>query len=509
VAKRQAPRTVAEAVRQYAGSQPDRPAFVATGFEPLTYRNLRDQADEIADCLRLAGFDSGAPIAVALPDGPEAALAIVAIGCAAVAVPIDPRLTGPEIETRLTSIRPGAILVPTGENSAARRAAERHHITVIDVARSANRSLRLRLERPNTVAAAPEGDPNSDAPAFILQTSGTTAEPKLIPYSHRNLLATAARVREWFGLTPADRCLCVSPVHYCHGLTVTVFAPLLSGGSVAFPDDPAKVDMAEWFDALAPTWYSTSPTVHLAVLENASRAVEAKHSLRLAVSGGAPLPGELRDSLQATLGVPILEHYGVSEAAQVSANVPRPGLSKAGTCGIPSPGTIVIVGDDGAEVPSGSGGEILVGGPTVISGYLNAPDLNQAAFVNGWFRTGDIGSIDEDGFLTLHGRVKEIINRGAEKVSPVEIDDALMRHGDVAEAAAFAVSHPRLGEDVAAAVVLRPGATVTPAELRKFLSTQLAWFKIPRRITIVIALPKGATGKIQRRRLRELASSAM
>ena len=227
------------------------------------------------------------------------------------------------------------------------------------------------------------------------------------------------------------------------------------------------------------------------------------HSLRLIVSGGAPLTPDVYEGLAAVLGVPVLEHYGASEAAQICANLPPPGPSKPGTCGIPPEGTLKIVGEDGHQLAPDERGEILVGGPNVISGYLEAPELNRNAFINGWFRTGDIGSLDTDGFLTLHGREKEIINRGGEKISPLEIDQALLRHPEVAEAAAFAIPHPRLGEDVAAAVVLKEGARVSPMDLREFLASQLALFKVPRRIVLVDHLPKGVTGKIQRRRLVE------
>jgi acyl-CoA synthetase (AMP-forming)/AMP-acid ligase II len=227
------------------------------------------------------------------------------------------------------------------------------------------------------------------------------------------------------------------------------------------------------------------------------------HSLRLIVSGGAPLTPDVYEGLAAVLGVPVLEHYGASEAAQICANLPPPGPSKPGTCGIPTEGTLKIVGEDGHQLAPNERGEILVGGPNVISGYLEAPELNRNAFINGWFRTGDIGSLDTDGFLTLHGREKEIINRGGEKISPLEIDQAILRHPEVAEAAAFAIPHPRLGEDVAAAVVLKEGARVSPMDLREFLASQLALFKVPRRIVLVDHLPKGVTGKILRRRLVE------
>ena len=320
------------------------------------------------------------------------------------------------------------------------------------------------------------------------------------------MLVTAAIAKVWYNLTPQDRCLSVSPVFYAHGLKVTVFTPLLTGGTVAFPTDASKFDHSEWFGFLKPTWYSAGPTLNRLISDQTPSNGDAKleHSLRFITVGLAAAPRDVLEKLQHALSVPVLPCYGASEASVISSNQPPPGRSKVGTVGLPWPNTVIIAGDDGRQLSAGEQGEVLVGGATVISGYLNAPELNRTRFVDGWFKTGDIGSIDEEGFLTLHGRKDDLINRGGEKVSPVEIDDALMRHPAVAEAAAFAVPHSRLGQDVAAAVVLRPGMTATPIELRSYLQEQLASFKIPRRIIIRDQLPKGQTGKVVRRQLAAL-----
>ena len=498
------PTSVGAAILRHAESRPDSTAVVATGFAPLSYRGLRDYLARCATRLREFGLDRDARVAVALPSGADGALAIVATACAAVAVPIDTQLTAPEIDGRLESLRPLAVIVPANGPSPAREVAMGRGVAVIEAVREDRGKLGLELSAPKIGAAAAE-EPDSAATAFILQTSGTTAGPKLIPFSHRNMLAAAARVQSWFGLTPSDRCLSVSPICYSHGLKVTVFTPLITGGSVAFPLSPSSLDVDEWLGVLKPTWYSAGPTLHRFMFDKTKALpnVRSIHNLRFVVSGGAPLTREVRDGLSAALGVPVLEHYGSSEAAQISANLPPPGPFRPGTCGIPPTGTVKIVAESGREVSAGEHGEILLGGPTVTSGYLEAPDLNRDSFVDGWFRTGDIGSLDAEGFLTIHGRKTEMINRGGEKISPAEIDDVLQRHPAVAEAAAFAVPHPRLGEDVAAAVVLKAGATVTSLELREFLLPALAQFKIPRRIVFVDRLPKGATGKVQRQRLVE------
>jgi acyl-CoA synthetase (AMP-forming)/AMP-acid ligase II/acyl carrier protein len=499
------PRTIGEAIRVQASVRPEQPAIVGSSFQPLSYRKLQDHIGEVRACLRQAGFDSNARIVVAIADSAPAALAIIAVGASAVAVPLDPKLTTAEVERCLTTLRPNAVLVLRDANVVGRTVAEQLGVPIIEAIFGQKGEFSLQLTVSKAGPSLPLDDPDPETPVFILHTSGTTADPNLVPFNHRNLLAVTNRLRTWFDLTPADRCLNVSPVYYSHALTTTILPPLITGGSVAFPANASRVDLSEWFGGLKPTWYSAGPTLHLSVLEHARQRADARtmHSLRFISSAGAQIAREVHEGIQSTLGVPVLEHYGSSETAQIATNLPPPGPSKPGTCGIPWPDIIIIVGEDGRRLPVGERGEILVTGPSVMSGYLNAPDLNRSVFIDGWYRTGDIGSLDADGFLTLHGRRKELINRGSEKIAPPEIDQALMSHPDVEQAAAFAVPHPRLGEDVAAAVVLRSGAKVTPIELREFLSQRLATFKVPRRISIVDQLPKGITGKVQRKRLSE------
>lgn len=494
--------TVADALSRHAESAPERTALVGTLIPPLSYRQLWQEVSGMRRGLRQAGFGADARIVVAMPGGPHAAAALVSFVCSTVAAPLDTKLALPEVDESLRRLRPAAVALQAGSDLPARAVANRLGIPVIELDTAGDGTVNLRPAIP-CIGAPASDDTGPDATAFILQTSGTTGQPKLIPYSHRNMLATAARVRDWFALTPDDRCLSVSPLHYCHGLTVTMLIPLISGGSVAFPSDAGRPDIAEWLSGLAPTWYSAGPTLHRFVLDKAQLLpAEARaHSLRFIVSGGAPLPREVSVGLQDALGVPVLEHFGASEAGQISANLPPPGPARLGTCGVPPPGTLMIAREDGSEAAPGEPGEVRVRGPTLMAGYLDAPDLNRSAFAGEWFRTGDTGILDTDGFLTLLGREKEMINRGGEKIAPPEIDEALMRHPAVLEAAAYAVQHPRLGEDVAAAVVLRPGVTVAPEELRAFLATQLAQFKIPRRIVFQQELPKGLTGKVQRRNL--------
>jgi acyl-CoA synthetase (AMP-forming)/AMP-acid ligase II/thioesterase domain-containing protein len=506
-----ADRTIGEYFRRNAEQQPDHPAIAASGFTPLSYKQLQCVIDHVHTALRLAGLSQDARIAISMRDGPQAALAIVAVACSAVSVPLNPRQTLGEIEKCFAAIRPDALLVVEGGDSAARSVAERKGMTIMEATEKGG-TLGFSIAAPKTSIAVTRGEskPDPDAPAFILQTSGTAAEPKLVPYSHRNMLVTAAIAKARYNLTPQDRCLSVSPVFYAHGLKVTVFTPLLTGGTVAFPTDASKFDFSEWFSVLKPTWYSAGPTLQRLVFDKIQSRVDktARHALRFITAGLASAPRDVLEGLQQALGIPVLTCYGASEASVISSNLPSPGRSKVGTVGLPWPDTVIIAGEDGRSLPPGKQGEILVGGSTVTSGYLNAPELNRTRFVNGWFKTGDIGSVDEEGFLTICGRKDDLINRGGEKISPFEIDDALMRHPAIAEAAAYAVPHPRLGEDVAAAIVLRPGMTVKPVELRGYLREQLAPFKVPRRIVIRDQLPKGQTGKVLRRQLADTAAES-
>lgn len=389
-----APITLGATIRRNAYLFPREPAIVCSTFAPVTYGDLERQFDTIHRQLRKAGFGREARIGVMMPNGPEAVLAIVAFSCCAVAVPLDPRLTEAEINQRLCRLRLNALVLPHAGFDEVRRIADRRGIALIEAAPAGLRRLGLALDIPTVGAPALVEEPEPHSPAFILQTSGTTAQPKLIPFSHANMLAAAMRMQAWFGLTPRDRCLSVSPPFYSHGLKVTVLTPLVTGGSIALPTNRTHVDLPEWLDALRPTWSSASPTMHQALPDAASGIadVQTLYTLRLLVSGGAKMPDDVREDLQAALGVPVLEHYGSSEAAQIAANCPPPGASRPGTCGRPWPDTLAIMGDDGEPVAPGRQGEIWVRGPTVISGYLDAPDLNHTAFLRGWFRTGDIGA---------------------------------------------------------------------------------------------------------------------
>lgn len=500
---------IGDTLWKYARRSPHNAAILFHDDSSLSYSELLTLIDDTLNLLSEAGLGRRSRIGISVSSFEFAALATILIANCSVAVPIDPRLLPEELEYQLGRLRLDAIVLLRGDLCPMRNVAENLELKIIELSRDHRGSFRLESRLVSRRIESFAGSPDVCDIACILQTSGTTRLPKLAPISHRNILASAERLKVWLDLSPSDRCLSVASPYYSHGLTVTVFTPLLTGGSVAFPKHPMTLDIECWFGRLKPTWYSASPTLHQFILDKARGHPNprAMHCLRFILSGGMKLPEAVRNGLESLLGTPVLDHYGSTETAQMACNQLGPGRRKAGTCGKPWPGTLMILGDDGEQVPSGNRGEILAGGPTVISGYLDDPDANSDTFVEGWLRTGDIGSLDRDGFLTIHDRKKDLINRGGQKIFPAEIDEALLQHPAIIDAAAFAVADPRLGENIAVAIVRRPGTDLSVDEIRSFLADRLAPFKIPTRIFYFENLPKGATGKISRQQLSNCAAN--
>jgi oxalate---CoA ligase len=494
--------TAADVFRMRALQRPQGAAIVFPNRVVVTYEALQQQIDRVGTELKRAGIGVGDWVAIVMPDGPELAVIVAAVACHATALPLNPTLTASELDDLFAINRLKAVILSNAMDGPAGAVAAQRGLCQL-IATSLEGSTRVALRTPPAFTSAKRHSVDADDAAFILRTSGTTARPKLVPVTHRNLLVTAAAIQKWFALTPDDRVLCVMPLYYALGLRVALFTSLLTGGSVSCPARSSESDVLTGLTDLAPTWYSAGPTLHRAVLERARSIGRGgfRHSLRFVHSGAAPLPDAVHDGLEEVFDVPVLQTYGLSEAGLVAANSATLGGRKRGTVGRRRPDELAIRSEDGRILAADELGEIVVRGPAVTPGYIDDTDANRSAFADGWFCTGDLGSIDADGFLTVAGRVKELINRGGEKIVPAEIDAALLNHPAVAEAAAFPLPHPRLGEDVAAAVVLRPGKIATSLELRRFLRATLVPFKIPRRILIVDTLPKGETGKVRRRDL--------
>ena len=340
---------------------------------------------------------------------------------------------------------------------------------------------------------------------MILPTSGTTARPKIVPLTQSNLGASARKIAEHLALQPTDRCLNVMPLFHIHGLVGALLATVAGGGSIVCTRGFEDRTFFDWVSQFEPTWYTAVPTIHQSVVANGVlyRQRAPRHQFRFVRSSSSALPPKTFESLQSLIGAPVVEAYGMTEASHQMASNPLSGKRKPGSVGLPVGVEIALMDDAGHLLAAGATGEIVIRGSGVTAGYENNPEANAKAFIDGWFRTGDQGRFDDEGYLYISGRLKEIVNREGEKVSPREIDEALLEHPDVAQAVAFAVPHPTLGEDLAAAVVLRPGAKADEPGLRSFLFARLADFKVPSGIVFTDAIPKAATGKVQRTSLYE------
>jgi oxalate---CoA ligase len=498
VARAFASRSVPELVARRADVAPDGVALLGPGSPGVTNARLRDHVLSALERLRSAGVRPNDRVAVVLPNGPDLAAAFVAICSGAACAPLNPAYRRAELEFYLDDLDARALVVAAGTDSPARELAVERGLPVLELG-------------PAGDDAPPPGPPSGDLArpedvALVLHTSGTTSRPKLVPLTHANLCASARNIAAALGLGAGDRCLNVMPLFHIHGLVGAVLSSLWSGGSVACAPDFQAPRFLHWLEELAPTWYTAVPTTHQAVLARlrAEGASGGRSRLRFVRSSSAPLPPPVLRELEETLGVPVIESYGMTEAAhQMTSNPLPPGERKPGSVGPASGPEVAILDVDGNVLAAGSTGEVAIRGDNVFSGYGNDPEANETAFSNGWFRTGDEGHLDEDAYLFLSGRTKEIINRGGEKISPREVDEVLLAHPAVAQAVAFSVPDRRLGEEVGAAVVARPGRSVTERELQQFAGERVADFKVPRHIAVVDEIPMGPTGKLQRMGLAE------
>ena len=359
----------------------------------------------------------------------------------------------------------------------------------------------LRTEQTVELTASQPGFADADDIALVLHTSGTTSRPKLVPLSHRNVTASARNIGRVLELSPGDVCLNIMPLFHIHGLIAATLSSIAAGASVSCTPGFNGLRFFHWFDEVRPTWYTAVPSMHQAILARAGRHPE---SLRItACDSSARHPRHCRRQScrrwRTHSTCPVVESYGMTEAAHQMASNPLPPSPRyPGSVGIAAGPEVGIMDEAGQLLAPGVVGEVVIRGENVTSGYVNNPSANASAFKNGWFRTGDQGYLDAAGYLRLTGRLKELINRGGEKVSPLEVDEVLMDHPAVAQAVTFAIPHAMLGEEIAAAVVLREGSNTTEREIRDFVALHLVHFKVPRHILFLTEVPKGPTGKVQR-----------
>ncbi len=499
--------TLAGLVETRGGLSPEGVVMRAPNRDPLTAAALMDLAGCLRTVVRERGVTADGRVALVMRNGPEAAAAFVGLAAAAACAPLNPAYTRAELEFALVDLRADAVAVDAALDTPARALAVDLGLPLIEleaVPEAPCGTLRVSGAHPGST-----GDERRppDSVSLLLHTSGTTARPKLVPLTQRNLLASAKNVAETLGLGPEDVCLNTMPLFHIHGLVAALLASLWAGGSVSCTPGFDKQRFPEWARAADATWTTAVPTMHQSLLALLAAQPEALAGTRLRFvrSSSAALPVPVLEGLEDALQVPVLEAYGMTEAAhQMTSNRLPPAHRVPGSVGAAAGPEVTVLDEAGNEVEYGEVGEVAIRGDNVFAGYEANPAANEASFAAGWFRTGDEGWLDEDGHLHLRGRLKELINRGGEKISPLEVDSILLQHPAVAHAVTFAVPDRRVGEEVAAAVVLAPDSVASERDLQDFVVQRLAPFKVPRRVLFVDEIPKGATGKVQRIALSSL-----
>jgi acyl-CoA synthetase (AMP-forming)/AMP-acid ligase II len=464
----------------------------------VSYGALRNQIEALAASLAAAGVEHGDRVGIALPNGLPAVSCFLAASLAGTAAPLNPAYTEDEFRFYLDDTGARTLIVPPEGADAARRAAA-DRIRVLTVTMDDKGAVQFAgVSGPRRVDT-----PSGDDTALVLHTSGSTGRPKRVPLSHTNLSISARNIARGYALTADDVSMCVMPLFHVHGLVASTLATFATGGTVVVATKFNPLTFWRSARDHRVTWFSAVPTIHQLLLARRGAGRPAgSETLRFIRSCSAALPPRVLHQMEEAFGAPVLEAYGMTEAAhQIASNPLPPAAHKAGSVGLGRDVRISIMDEDGNHMPAGSRGEVVIQGPSVIRGYENNPEANADSFVDGWFRTGDEGYLDHDGYLTLVARIKELINRGGEKFAPREIDEVLLTHPAVAEAVTFGVPHAMWGEEVAAAVVLREPAT--EADLLAHCRTRMAEFKSPKRIHITDTIPRTATGKIQRRRVAE------
>jgi acyl-CoA synthetase (AMP-forming)/AMP-acid ligase II len=462
----------------------------------ITYESLRQQVMSMAESLAGAGIHPGDRVASVLPNSLATIVGFLAGSIAGTAAPLNPAYRYEEFCFYLEDTAARLLLCPVEGAEDARRAAKQLGIPVFSVATSSQGTVSI-VDAPKS---APVSSPSPDDIALVLHTSGSTGRPKRVPLKHRNLAVSCANVVSTYALSPQDVSLCLMPLFHVHGLVASTLSTFLSGGTVVVPTKFNPLAFWRTIREQRVSWYSAVPTIHQLVLARMGDAKKpaGTEQLRFVRSCSAALAPQVMEKLEGLFEVPVLEAYGMTEAShQMCSNPLPPQARRPGSVG---PGTgvrVSIMDDRGSHLRQGQVGEVVIQGPNVITGYENNPEANATSFVDGWFRTGDQGILDENGYLTLTGRIKELINRGGEKIAPREIDEVLLTHPCVAEAVAFGRPHPTWGEEVEVAVVLREPQS--ESVLLTYCRERLADFKCPKKVHIVETIPRTATGKIQRR----------
>jgi acyl-CoA synthetase (AMP-forming)/AMP-acid ligase II/acyl carrier protein len=500
---------IGDVLADHAARDPDAAAILCPGLDSLSFGDLARRIQQIGAQLRAAGIGPASRVGIALERGPEAALLSVAVCCTAVVLPLNPNLPVTDLQEELERIRLDALIVPAGAVLPDWAGAAGDGVGLFQATKAVSSFEEIALEQVRPIGRSqPDSPVTAQSWAVIFRTSGTTGASKRVPVTHGNLIEMARKMERWLKLTPADRSACILPIYYNAGFKATLLVPLLIGCSVALPASTNPQDFDRWLAELRPTWLTAAPAFLQAVVEKqrlrptGTTGGTSDHSLRFVLSTASYLPEATRDALERLLAVPVVEFYGLCEAGMMTAPSLPPDTSRPGSVGRIAEGELAIRDEEGTFLPRGQTGQVVLRGPSVMPGYLlDGIDGIPSGLKDGRLPTGDLGTIDDDGFLRIVGRTKEIINRGGEKIAPYDVEKALLCHPAVREAAAFALPHPRLGENVGAAIVLHPDAKATSTQLIDFIYDRLAPFQMPRNIHIVESMPVGPTGKISRPQL--------
>jgi acyl-CoA synthetase (AMP-forming)/AMP-acid ligase II/thioesterase domain-containing protein/acyl carrier protein len=489
------PHTIQDLI--YNGNQnPDNPAIESPGYRPLTYRDLKNQVFQVIKTLNAMGFGQNDRIAVIMPAGPETAVLGIAIMAGFTHTPLNPQYKETEFQVILPRLKVKAVMVQKNHQTAARSAAISQNIPIIEITPSSDQAGSFRIDGIIIKEDKEVRFSQPEDTAIVMQTSGTTSLPKIVPLTQRQVCKSVRILCSEQSISAKDKSLHIVPHFHLLGVIGTVLVPLAAGGSVICTRDFIPSDFPSLLKTCRPTFYVAGPAHHQAILHELKKVppVELENnSLRFIRSVSAPMPEPVRQELETLLGIPLFESYAMTESPNITINMAR----KEGSVGIPLIESLVILDENGNRSETFSTGEVAIRGDVVFSGYEDAADENAAAFTNGWFRTGDMGYLDDKGYLYLTGRKKELINKGGEKISPAEVDQVLMTHPSVRQAMAFRVNDPVLGEDISAMVVME-NVTTCEEELRRYLLERLVPYKVPRRIHSVDEIPKGPTGKLLR-----------